>query len=165
MIYIFINQCKGRFLFRSVLDHFGHLLFLIFQILLLLLLLILFPLLWSHFPKLILLFQCLLSQLLIKILLLLLVDLLRLGTWGLFAIFLAFGTDRVWNLKADHFVDHLHDHLQHLDGFVHRLLGRTNLDSGSQKDRILVVNLLVSDVQLVEAATVGLEHVANRRVN
>ena len=95
MIYIFINQCKGRFLFRSVLDHFGHLLFLIFQILLLLLLLILFPLLWSHFPKLILLFQCLLSQFLIKILLLLLVDLLRLGTWGLFAIFLAFGTDRV----------------------------------------------------------------------
>ena len=146
-------------------DHLGHLLFLILQILLLLLLLILFPLLRSHLSELILLFQGLLAQLLVKIFLPLLIDLLGLGAWGLFAILFTLGSHRVGDLQAHHFVDHLHDDLQHLDSFVHRLLCRSNLNAGSHKDRILIVNLLVSDMQLVQTAAIVLQHVSNLRVN
>lgn len=150
---------------KSVLDHLGHLLLLRRHIRLFLLLFILLPRIWSHFSHFIHFISALLAELLFQVLLLLLIDLLRLCIWSLFPVLLALIFGWVRQSQAHNFVNQLHNDLENFQSLGHRILSRTDLNAGSHEDWVLVVDLLIGDMQLVEATSVLLKHVSDGRVD
>lgn len=150
---------------QSVLDHLSHALLHVLHLLLLLFLVVLAALLWSHLCKLLTLELLLTLKLFHHEFLLSFVLFFAVSTGGVPAVFLALDTSLVGKLHAHNFVNDREHCLQHFQSLAHRLIGGSNFNPGSHEHRVLVVDLLVGDVELLEAVSVLLQNFADALVN
>jgi len=131
------------------------------RILLLLFLFILLALLWCHFSNFISFIVLFFAQFFDLLLLLLLISFLGLSRRCLFAIFLTFGPSRVGKLQAHHFIDDCEHGLEHFKCLGHGLFSVSDFESGSHENRVLVIDLLISDVKLIKAVSIFLQNFSN----
>ena len=145
----------------SVLDHLGHSFLLRLEILLLLFFFVLLTLIRSHLSDFVSLFLLLLAKLVEVLLFVLLLSFLDLGRRRLLTIFLASVTSLIRDLQANYFVNQTEDRLKHLVGFFHGLLVITDLETSPHEDGVLIVDLLISNVDVVEAVAMLFEYLTD----
>ncbi len=146
-------------------DHLSHSLFLGLHVSLGFLGFVLFALLGRHLSDLLLFSGNLFTDFFILFLVSLVGVFFRLSARHLFAILLALSTGLIRQLHTHHFVDDAEYDLKNFKGVCNGLFSVANINFGSHEDIILVVDLLVSDVELLEAAAILLENFSHTLVD